>query len=132
MTFDPVSFALSWWKAAVGAAVVFPLAFMLGQCSGEGHAKKKFEAATAVATVEVLKTDRQSKEKASDERLADAEAVADLKGNLTDAVASLPDDLPSQRRVALGCARLRSQGVDTGRLPACSGPPGQGQAPAGP
>jgi hypothetical protein len=127
-----LALAAQWWKAAVGAAVMFPMAFMLGQCSGESNAKAKQKAADAVAIVEVLKTDAKAKEKAADERLADAEAVAETKEKLTDAVQNLPDAMPSARRVALACQRLRNDGQDVSRLPACSGPQGPGQAPAAP
>ncbi len=122
----------TWWRALLGAAVVAGPCFLLGQCAGAASEKDRQQAAAAVATVEALKTDRAAKERAADERLADAEAVADLKEELTDAVADLPDDEPSARRVALGCARLRNQGLDTSRLPACGGSAGQAKAPARP
>jgi len=118
--------------ALLGAVAVAAPCFLLGQCAGAAREKDRQAAAAAVATVEALKTDRAAKEQAADERMADAEAVADLKEELTDAVADLPDDEPSARRVALGCARLRNQGLDTSRLPACGGSAGQAQAPAGP
>lgn len=133
MTWLAIKAAWSTWRPALlGAAVVAAPCFLLGQCAGAVHEKDRQEAAAAVATVEALKTDGAAKEKAAGERLADAEAVADLKEELTDAVADLPDDEPSARRVALGCARLRNQGQDTTRLPACGGSAGQAQAPTGP
>jgi hypothetical protein len=125
-----VDMVAPWWKAALGAVLMFGPAFLLGQCSGKDIEQDRQEAARAVAVVEALQNDGAAKEVAAGERLADAVAVAEMKEELTDAVQDLPDGLPSARRVALACARMRADGRDVSDLPACSGPGGGAQAPA--
>lgn len=123
----------TWWRAALGFAVATALCLPLGYCEGKRAGKAKADAAAAVATVEVMKVDGNAKDVAAIERTKDDAAVVEQKEKLTDAVANLPDSLPSPRRVALACERLRQQGTDTSRLPACGGSPDGGQAatPAG-
>jgi hypothetical protein len=113
------AFWSTWWRAALGAAVVAGPCLTLGYCQGKSAGEAKMEAAAAIATVEVMKTDGSAKEVAAVERVNDILAVEETKKELTDAVAKLPDSVPSPRRVALACARLRTQGIDTASLPAC-------------
>jgi hypothetical protein len=91
----------------------------LGYCQGLSAGKAKVTAATAVATVEVMKVDGDAKEVAAIERREDDATVAAHKEELTDAVANLPDEMPSVRRVARACAQLRTQGTDTSAITAC-------------
>lgn len=105
-------------------------AFLLGQCSGADHVRDQAKAATAVATVEALKSTSVANSQSADERVADAIAIAETKQELTDAVANLPDEVPSLRRVSLGCARLRQAGTDVSSIPACTGSTGSAQAGA--
>lgn len=110
----------TWWRALIGATLMFGPAFLLGQCSGQRSAEAKYDAARAIANVETLKIDGASKEAAANERSVDDALINEHKKDLTDAVAELPDALPSARRVALACARLRAQGADTSTLAACN------------
>lgn len=105
----------------IGFALIAVALLAYVYTKGVGQERDRQEAAKAVAIAEALKIDGRAKEAAAGERLADAEEVATLKEELTHAVASLPDELPSARRVALGCARLRAQGADLRSVPACFG-----------
>lgn len=98
---------------------VAALCLPLGYCQGLSAGKAKAKAAVAVATVEVMRVDGDAKEVAAIERRNDDAAIVAQKEELTDAVADLPDEMPSTRRVALACARLRAQGTATGNLSAC-------------
>lgn len=122
------AFVLKWWPALAGAAVVVAPSFLVGQCSGKNIARQQYEAARAVANVEVLKEDGDIKEVLAAQQKTDDALVNEVKKELTDAVSDLPDTLPSARRVALACARLRAQGTDTATLPACGGFAGGGEA----
>lgn len=97
------------------AALCVPLSYCQGLSAGKARAK----AAVAIATVEALKVDGDAKDVAAIERRNDDAAVAARKEELTDAVANLPDEMPSARRVARACVQLRQQGTDTADLPAC-------------
>lgn len=101
-----------------------------GYCSVRATMKERGrgEAATAKANLKAERRNSAANETAADERLADARSTANLKEELTDAVQSLPDDVPSDRRVALACARLRHAGTDTAALPACQRLAGRAQA----
>lgn len=127
-----LTFAKRWWRALVGALVMFPLAFLLGQCSGAKNERVRVDAARAIANVETMKTDGAAQAKAADERVKDTLAITEQQQELTDAVADLPDALPSARRVALACERLRQQGADTATVPACSRSANRAQADAQP
>lgn len=59
----------------------------------------------------------------------DDAAVASKTENLKHADDKIQDGAPSASRVALACERLRQQGADLSRLPACGG--SQGRAEAG-
>jgi Tfp pilus assembly protein PilE len=58
-------------------------------------------------------------ERSADERLADTLSTQAREKELADAVAPLPDATPSDRRIALACARMRADGLDTSDVPAC-------------
>ncbi|CAN5333413.1 hypothetical protein BH10PSE12_BH10PSE12_02540 [soil metagenome] len=73
----------------------------LGYCHGLSAGRAKADGAAAVATVEVMKVDGDAKEVAAIERRSDDANVAAHKEELIDAVATLPDEMPSSRRVAL-------------------------------
>ncbi|WP_052757306.1 hypothetical protein [Sphingobium chungbukense] len=109
----------AYWKIAaafvLGALLTAPLAY----CEGKSAGTSKADAAAAVATVEVMKVDADAKEVAAIERRKDDASIAEKQEALTDAVANIPDALPSPRRVALACERLRQQGTDTTALAAC-------------
>lgn len=117
-----IALARSWWKAVPGFIVGCVLAFPLGQCSGSQAQKKHEQADRAVAITEAVKLDANAKEKSAEERTRDAIAVTDMKDSLTDAIASLPDSVPSARRVALGCQRMLNAGTRVSELPVACGP----------
>lgn len=117
------------WAALV-AVVLLALALAYCAATAPGRERRKVDAAVASANAKTQTRDTAARETAADERLADARSVSDLKTELTHAVQNLPDDVPSDRRIALGCARLRNQGTDTTALPACRGSQSGAQAPA--
>lgn len=108
-------------RDALVALAVAALCLPLGYCKGESAGTARADAARAVANVEALKTDGSAKELAAVERLNDTAAIAAKREELTNAVADLPDSIPTVRRVALGCVRLRQQGTDPATIPACRG-----------
>lgn len=109
-------------RDALIALAVAGLCLPIGYCSGNRAGVARMEAARALGNVEALKTDGSAKELAAVERINDNAAVAAIREDLTDAVAELPDSIPSVRRVARACAQLRAQGTDTTAVPACRGP----------
>lgn len=88
---------------------------------GRSDGRLKADAERAVANVEAMKTNEAANANAAGARVTDAEQVLELKEELTDAVAEIPDDVPDDVAVALGCERLRRQGTDTTAIPACGG-----------
>jgi hypothetical protein len=88
---------------------------------GRSDGRAKADAERAVANVEAMKTNEKANTNAAEDRVTDAEQVLELKEELTDAVAEIPDDVPDPVAVALGCERLRKAGKDTASIPACGG-----------
>lgn len=68
------------------------------------------------------------RENASAERLNDQSNLNRQRKATDDALSSLPDAVPSDRRVARHCLRLQRDGIDTGRFPECRGPDRQAEA----
>jgi len=128
MTATAIAIARAWWKVLPGFVLGALIAFPLGQCSGDARATKRLEAANAASQVKALTEDAKAKETAAAERMNDAADVAAMKERLSDAVASLPDHVPSARRIALGCQRLREAGTRDADLPVQCRPAGQAQA----
>lgn len=128
MPVEIVAIARAWWKLVPGFVLGALIAFPLGQCSGDARATKRHEAANAASQVNALNEDAQAKETAAAERLNDAADVAAMKERLSDAVAALPDHVPSPRRIALGCQRLREAGTRDADLPVECRSAGQAQA----
>ena len=125
----------AWAAVAVGAASAVIILVVVVLSWGQSRYDAGFEAADAArlrANAEALTVDRAATTTAADERLSDARTTSILKEDLTDAVSSLPDARPSDRRVALNCQRLRQQGTDTATIPACVRLAGRAQAAAGP
>lgn len=114
-----VTFLRGNWRILVGALGLIAVCLTLGYCEGKKAGKAQADAARAIANVEALKVDGAAKEKAADERVADTQQVLELKQELTDAVAEIPDTVPDGVAVTLGCQRLRAQGTDTSAIPAC-------------
>lgn len=105
-------------------AVCFLLLFVLGWCAvtAPGRERAKQDAAAAAANARAQAVDAKARDQAADERLTDLKANTQLEKELTDAVSSLPDARPSDRRVALACQRLRHQGTREADLPAVCRP----------
>jgi len=108
-------------KVAIAVALVAVLALTLAYCSGRGDGKRGSDLAIERANTKALTRDRVASDRASEARVADAKANIEAKKELSDAVEALPDAVPSDRRIALGCQRLRRQGTDTAAIPACRG-----------
>lgn len=124
------------WAAVAGAvasAIVILMVVVLSW--GQSRYEAGFNVADAArqrANADALTVDRAATATAADERLTDARTTSILKEDLTDAVSSLPDARPSDRRIALNCERLRQQGTDPATVPACVRLAGRAQAAAGP
>jgi hypothetical protein len=125
-----MGFGKSWWKAAVGAAVIAGPVFLMGQCSGAGNERKRSEAAIAVAVTAATTKNSGLLEKAGEERAADVARVQEQTERLTDAIAAGPDETPGAVAVRASCERLRADGQDVSALSQCAGPQARGQAPA--
>lgn len=109
----------SWLILGAALALLLSLGFCAVQERRLSEARQ--EAAAARAQAAALAKDQAARDRAADQRLADALSNATLKENLNAAVASLPDAVPSDRRIGLACQRLRNQGADTSSLTACAG-----------
>lgn len=107
-------------------AVCVLMLFVLGWCAvtAPGRERAKQDAAAAAANSKALSVDAKARDQAADERLTDLKTNTQLEKELTDAVSSLPDARPSDRRVALACQRLRHQGTREADLPAACRPAG--------
>lgn len=77
-----------------------------------------------------MNEDRGIREEVGEVRADDQQRIKANTEKLNEAVASLPDDVPSKRHTALACQRLRNDGHK--QLPAVCGPEANGQASAGP
>ncbi len=77
-----------------------------------------------------MNKDRAIREEVGEVRAEDQQQINDNVEKLNEAVKDLPDGVPSARRTALACQRLRNDGHQ--QLPAVCGPPANRQAPAGP
>lgn len=83
----------------------------------------------AVKSARVEAKASTGRETASVERLNDQTSLNIQRKANDDALNTLPDAIPSDRRLARHCVRLQRDGIDTSRLPECGRP--SGQAPAG-
>lgn len=115
------AFVAAWGRTILIAIAVGALCFMLGRCDGRRVERNANDAARERANVAALERESKAAEQAAGERVRDAVETAQLKKELADVVATIPDSVPSDIAVARGCDRLRRQGTDTSNLPACSG-----------
>lgn len=99
----------AWLIVGVLAAFLLFGAF----CSYRGVQAEKDRQAVAAAKIEVKAS--TARETAANERHNDNTTINAREKELSNAVQSLPDAIPSARRLALACERLRQQGS---RLPA--------------
>lgn len=125
-----ITFAAVWWKFALAVLAAVLLSYQVGSCRGYAHGKLAMQAAIDRANTAALQQKARADDLAARQRLTDQRATASLERNLADAVANIPDSVPTARRLARACAQLRSQRVDTASLPQCVGSAGTAQAPA--
>lgn len=107
-------------------AICILMLFGLGWCAvtAPGRERSKLDTAVTAANAKAQATDAKARDLASDERLNDQKTNHQTEKELTDAVSSLPDARPSDRRVALACQRLRHQGTRSADLPSVCRPAG--------
>lgn len=110
---------------AVGVLILF-LGFG-AYCAQRATDGERGRQATETARIE--RKGSTGRETASTERLNDQSTLNQQRKATDDALAPLPDAVPSDRRRARHCLRLQRDGVDTSRLPECVRP--DGEAPAG-
>lgn len=114
-----LTLARTWWKLAAGAALGALLCFPLAQCSGIKIGRQQMQHAIDVANTAALQQQHRADTLAANQRLTDQRTSDTLERNLADAVANIPDSVPTARRLARACAQLRAQRVDTTTLPQC-------------
>lgn len=112
----------SWAVIAVCVLLILSLAW----CAATAPVRErtKLDASAAAANAKAQATDLKARDLGADERLSDLKANTQLEKDLTHAVSTLPDARPSDRRVALGCQRLRNQGTRPADLPPVCRPKG--------
>lgn len=110
---------------AIAAAVVMLL--LVSTCTVNGIIHDLNQSKTD----KIVAEDLQARDTASAKRLEDYKVAEAMKESLTNAVKDLPENTPSERRLALACQRLRNQGTPANKLPAACGPAKGSQAPAG-
>lgn len=84
--------------------------FLLGQCSGARNERAKLALSVEKSNTKALEVDALANTKASEVRVEDAVKNANLKKELYDEIAKVPDSMPGPARVALGCKRLLQHG----------------------
>jgi len=103
-----------------GLALAVIIVWQVGLMAGAHRETTRRAAADAAAVAKVEHRNSAALEAAASQRRTDEASAAATEKELTDAVEALPDSVPSARRVALGCARLRRAGQDTSSLPQCA------------
>lgn len=73
----------------------------------------------AVKEAKIERKASAARETASTERLNDQSTLNQQRKATDDALAPLPDAVPSDRRIARHCLRLQRDGFDLGRFPEC-------------
>lgn len=103
------------WAVIFGLILLFVL---LATCSHYTGKEAMRDRIAAEERAQTLDDAIKASDKASGERLTDIQINIKREKELTDAVSSLPDAVPSPRRIALACGRLRHQGTPDADLPA--------------
>lgn len=101
----------------LGWAIIIGLV-LLTTCSHYTGKEAKRDQQAAEERAQTLDAALKASDKASGERLSDIQINIKREKELTDAVSSLPDAVPSPRRIALACQRLRQQATPDADLPA--------------
>src|SRR5688500_11082499 len=87
----------------LGGLALILVAVIALYVKGRSDGRAKADADRAIANVEAMKTNESANANAAEARVTDAEQVLEMKEELSDAVASIPDDVPDPVAVALGC-----------------------------
>lgn len=117
--------------AAIAIAVGLVIALFVGvywKGRLDEAAQVREKAATAQALQDVKKAVADGK--ADTTRLTDTQAAQQHEEGLKHADDDQPDAAPSRARLAQSCERLRQQGSDLAKVPACAGLGGGGKTPA--
>ena len=109
------------WAIIIGLVLLLVL---LATCSHYTGKEAKRDRIAAEERAQTLDAAIKASDKSSDERLTDIQININREKELTDAISSLPDAVPSPRRIALACQRLRQQGTLDAGLPASCRPDG--------
>ena len=109
-------FTLTGWLVIV---LLIVLVTSLSYCAYDANRDARAARERAQANGATYRAETASRDEAGSERLSDAQSNADLNQDLTHATAHLPDAVPSDRRIALHCQRMRQAGTDTAAVPAC-------------
>lgn len=107
-----LALARAWWKAALGAVLMFGPAFLLGQCSGAANQRVKDAAALDRANAAAQRIINAANELAANERLKDALRLGKQQKDRIDAIEAAPPSRTGAATHALGCQRLRQAGLD--------------------
>lgn len=118
--------------ATSGALIVLLTLCLLlfGWCTYDASRGRRDDDARVAANARAADRNTGAVSQAADQRVADTLNTATHKQELSDAVAQLPDAVPSARRVALACERLRQQGTRDTDLPTVCRPEGAAKAGA--
>lgn len=103
-------------------ALLLAIIVLLSWCSWEGRSERRKVEAARRADVAALQQDQAARDAAADQRLSDTITIADREKERADATATLPDNRPSDRRLARACVQLRQQGTRDADLPAACRP----------
>ena len=106
--------ATSWALVALLALCLLTFSW----CSYDSSRNRREDEARVAANARAADRNTGAVGQAAEERVADTLNTAAQKQELSDAVAQLPDAVPSARRIALACERLRQQGTRDPNLPA--------------
>lgn len=99
-------------------ALLLALIILLSWCSWDGQRDRRQAEADRRVDVSTLERDRDARDQAADQRLEDTVSIAQREKERADATATLPDNRPSDRRLARACVQLRQQGTREADLPA--------------
>ncbi len=118
-------------NAIVTGLAVAVTCFPLGYCKGVSDANSRHARERPEANAKMEAKDAALKEAAGRERLVDQVVTQRKEKELLDAIETIPDAVPSDRRIALGCQRLRQAGTKPADLPLVCRPLGGDRAQAG-
>lgn len=104
--------------------LLLALIVLLSWCSWDGQRDRRKAEAERRTDITTLERDRDARDQAADQRLEDVTSINQREKERADATATLPDNRPSDRRLARACVQLRQQGTREADLPAVCRPAG--------